>query len=513
MENAQAISTQALGSRFEGKIVAMVQAYDLLGAAKRVLVAVSGGADSMALLHALHGLRSDGTLAVELVCAHVNHQLRGPDSDADERFVQVQADARGLLFAGRRVDVTGFAGEQRMSLETAGRHLRMQALLDMARENDCRIIATGHQKNDNAETLIHRLARGTGLRGIAGIWPSRTLGDDMRLVRPLLGVTRQEVLGYLCLNDMDWREDATNADCRFRRNVIRHHLLPAVQSVCQADLIDRLGDLALATYGLYVSRVLPRVRQTWPAAVSAAGERGARVDVSRLGDEPPYVKIELLRQVMVRLGCGERDLAEMHYSRLLGLLDLTSSRKAGSLPGGFTARRQAGHLCIGPSSDPAVIADEKPGMLAVPGKTRYGRYVIEAVLLRLDSALADRIRGNTSGDIGYLDWDRLKAPLLIRTRRSGDQFHPLGLAADKRLGKFLTDARLPQEVRDHVLVVEDQEKIVWVCPVRISEQGKVTEATRQVVRLMAHSRDAGSDVRQKKPPDESEAASGKLKGG
>lgn len=385
--------------------------------------------------------------------------------------------------------MTGLAKGHGLSIETAARHLRIQALVEIAQGAHCQTIATGHQKDDNAETVVHRMARGTGLRGLAAIWPSRTASGGVRIVRPLLCVTHQEVLQYLRERDLPWREDSTNADCRFRRNFLRHRLLPALQEQGTSCLVESLSDLALSTYRLYTKVILPAVDRLWPAPACCTSGEDLSLDVEALKGQPPYVQTELMRQALTQLGCGERDLTDLHYTKILALIAAKTSAKAVSLPEGFTARRRADRILLGRQRPPAELApDSDPVSLQVPGQARLGRWLIEAVVLPLDGEQGRQIQGNTCQHNERLDRDRLKPPLVVRRRRPGDRFCPLGQAGDKKVGRFLIDARIPRERREEVLVVEDQERIVWVCPVRISDTVKVTEATRQVVQISIRAR-------------------------
>ena len=155
-------------SEFEQKVGDFIKANELFGSADKVLLAVSGGADSTALLYAMHALSSENVLGAKLHCAHINHQLRGAEADSDEDFVIAQAAEQKLAVTTKRVDVRGFAGRNKLSIETAARKLRIKNLIELARANNCDCVATAHQKNDNAETILQRLTRGTGFRGLGG---------------------------------------------------------------------------------------------------------------------------------------------------------------------------------------------------------------------------------------------------------------------------------------------------------------------------------------------------------
>ncbi|MCH8121442.1 MAG: tRNA lysidine(34) synthetase TilS [Planctomycetes bacterium] len=191
---------------FEQKVADFIKANKLFGSVDKVLLAVSGGADSTALLYAMRALSSENVFRAELLCAHINHQLREAEADLDEDFVIAQSARLKLAITTRRVDVRGYAGRNKLSIETAARELRIKNLLEIARANNCKTIATAHQKNDNAETILQRLTRGTGFRGLGGIWPMRVFGCEFKFVRPLLCVRRDEIIEYLEQRNLKWRQ-------------------------------------------------------------------------------------------------------------------------------------------------------------------------------------------------------------------------------------------------------------------------------------------------------------------
>ncbi|MFZ0035112.1 MAG: tRNA lysidine(34) synthetase TilS, partial [Sedimentisphaerales bacterium] len=217
---------------FEKKVAGFIEANGLFGQADKILLAVSGGADSTALLYVICKMKAENILSGDIFCAHINHQLRGSESDGDEAFVVAQANKLNLPITTRRLDVRGFARKNKLSIETAARKLRIESLLDIVKDGNCNLVATAHQKDDNAETIIQRLVRGTGFRGLVGIWPLRCFADGIGFVRPLLCVRRDEIVEYLRKRNLKWREDHTNVDCKYRRNYIRHRLLPALQRQC-----------------------------------------------------------------------------------------------------------------------------------------------------------------------------------------------------------------------------------------------------------------------------------------
>jgi len=449
--------------------------------ADKVLLAVSGGADSTALMYAMRALKDEGVFAGDLLCAHINHQLRGPQADLDEQFVIAQAEELSLAVKTKALDVRGFARKNKLSIETAARKLRMESLIDIAEANECKCIATAHQKNDNAETLLHRLVRGTGFRGLAGIWPVRTFGG-VRFVRPLLCVGRQEIIEYLRARNLKWRVDHTNYDCTYRRNFIRHRLLPALQRDCTGSIVEKLSELAHAAFRFH-DLVCSCAERVW-AESAKCQDAGVVLDVKEFSSRHPAVKVELIRQSLAAIGSGQRDLTQGHYDRILRLAQDNIGEREITLPGGFAVRREHEKLVFGalekhprPSGWISASTD-----VQVPGQTRFGRYLIGAAIFDVEDEF-EKFEAAKNRFVEWFDLDKLNLPLVVRGRAAGDRFVPLGLTQKKKVGKFLTAAKVPRQKRENVLVVADRQKIIWVWPVRMSEQAKVTAGTRKILQL------------------------------
>ena len=474
---------------FEKKLADFVRANGLVGSADKVLLAVSGGADSIALMYAMHALKAENFFNAELLCAHINHQLRGTEAELDQEFVVAQATKLKLAVTTSRTDVRGFAHLHKLSIETAARHLRMEALIDIAKANDCSRVVTAHQKNDNAETILQRLSRGTGIRGLGGIWPERAFANEIKFVRPLLCFRRDEILNYLQQRNLKWRRDHTNADCTYRRNYIRHRLMPALQQDCSDSIVEQLSQLARSAIRYY-GVVCGRANEVWLSLADCDAEKTV-LDLKLFLAEPQPVKVELIRRSLANIRCGERDLTQGHYEGILQLAEQNVTGRKIELPGGFAVRREYGNLIFEPSLDRSVgqappYVDRQSNQsvtLNVPGQTRFGEYLIEATILETDDVgLEQFVEGKTSC-VERFDLDQVRLPLIVHPRRPGDRFVPFGLTSEKKLGKFLTAQRIPHELRRRVIVVTDREKIIWVWPVRISEQVRITGDTRKILQL------------------------------
>jgi len=302
------------------------------------VVAVSGGADSVALLRMLHACSQ------KLIVAHVNHQLRGDASDADAAFVEHLATSLGLHFRGISIDVAGVTQCEGGNLEANARKLRYDWLLTVARESQANWIATGHTADDQIETVLHRLIRGTGLNGLAGIRAERTLADNITLVRPMLHLHHAELIDYLKSLPQAWREDATNTDLAFTRNRIRHELLPLMRSINpQVDgvLLSLSADAAIRhrDQRSAASRLLRK------AELPLAGK--LRVfDATLLKDCHADDVIEMFRMVWESSGWP---MDRMTRERWHELVELLGERSAVTLPGEVLARRNGRVIQIGPA--------------------------------------------------------------------------------------------------------------------------------------------------------------------
>ncbi|MGB2866398.1 MAG: tRNA lysidine(34) synthetase TilS [Sedimentisphaerales bacterium] len=469
---------------FEKKLADFIRANGLLGPAGKILLAVSGGADSIALMYAMHALKAENFFNAELLCAHINHQLRGAEADLDQEFVVNQATKLKLAVTTSRTDVRGFARLHKLSIETAARRLRMEALIDIAKANDCSQIATAHQKNDNAETILQRLSRGTGFRGLGGIWPERIFADQIKFIRPLLCFTRDEVVRYLKQRNLNWRRDHTNADCTYRRNYIRHRLLPALQRDCTDSVVEQLSQLARSARGYYIA-VCSRADEVWPRLVDSDAEKTV-LGLKLFLAEPQPVKVELIRRSLANINCGEKNLTQGHYEGILQLAQQNVTGRQMELPGGFVVWREYGNLFFSNCRvglAPPISSKDQAVTVEIPGQTTFEKFLIQAIVLERNDVDFEKFKAAKTDSIEWFDLDKTKLPLTVRNRRPGDRVVPLGQSAEKKLGKFLTAQRIPHGVRRKVFVVTDREKIIWVWPVRISEQAKVTDQTRRILQL------------------------------
>lgn len=319
-------------------------------------VGFSGGPDSCALLHGLALLNAERGGKLRLFAAHLNHKLR-PDADADEAFCRAAAGRLSIPIAVERADIAALAGARRRSIERTARDARYGFLETAARDFGCIAVAVAHHADDNAETLLHRIGRGTGLRGLAGIPARRAIvdGSAIQLVRPLLPFRRTELAAFLSERRIEFLIDPSNELPLYTRNRIRMEALPALTAAIGRDPIPAL--LRLAKQARAVTAFLNAQADSaeWMCLKRAAPDR-IEVALDMLGHRPAVVRMELLRRAWAAVAGGEADIETDHLERLMDLADSQAGGRTVELPRGVRARREGGTVIISAGDD----ADGRP---------------------------------------------------------------------------------------------------------------------------------------------------------
>jgi tRNA(Ile)-lysidine synthase len=463
---------------FEDTLADWIETNRLFDGGSRVLLAVSGGADSVAMAHTLHRLRAEGRLKCEFVIGHVNHGLRGADSDGDQAFVRSLADQLKMPVFSRSADVTGYAKTHKLSIETAARTLRLEALAGIADQNACDRIATAHHADDQAETLIHRLMRGTGLRGLCGIKPLSVVGGAV-YVRPMLRFRRSEILHYCTANAIHWRHDESNSCLVYTRNRLRLRLLPTLEAESE-NLVPALSALSTAARDFSAKAERHAGRIVDEAAVETPSSDGVQIPQAALQDCPPWVFYEVIRHIIMTLNVGLRDYTKEHFEAIRALLDKENGIL--SLPGDiqvYTRQGILGFRC----GCPTVTCPLEPVALKAGQTIRFGPWTITAKLLDRRENDFEQFLTTKDAFAEWFDADAIAGDLVVRPRQEGDRFWPIGAASRKKVGRFLIDAGLDGETKRQAFVVADAEKILWLAPVRMAEEGKVSQKTRRILEI------------------------------
>jgi len=470
---------------------------------ERLLLALSGGADSVLLLHLL--AEAEPRPRVRVV--HVDHGLRGDESRADARFCENLCRALGVPFARRRAELD----PDGPSLEARAREERYRILAREARRTSHTTVLTGHHSDDSLETLLWRWIRGTSLPGLRGPRPAMSLGEGpVRVVRPLLTLRREEVRRLLSDRGLRWREDGSNLDTRFTRNRLRLEFLPLLRRYCGSEGIENLRAFGRAVESLEESLAGATAHLTWRPAPYARASRGPtalglggtlpRAELMRV--VPPLRRRALWRLLLEGTGHAPgRALIEAVQG------DLASGRCTRHAVGGgwvLLLRSDGLHLLPPPSTAPATELDEAQPYLPFP--TPRGS---DPIPLAPRSGLALSVPGIVTLPDGRrisaervapppgaptplspieveLDGARLGDRLTVRWPDRGDRFRPLGAPGSKPLRRFLADRGVPREERGSVPVVFAADEIVWVAGVELGESGRIAPTTRERIRLTLH---------------------------
>jgi tRNA(Ile)-lysidine synthase len=441
------------------------------GRASRVAAAVSGGADSVALARLLARLAGDGLLTLAGLI-HVNHQLRGADADADEQFVAALARDLGVPCHTVSVDVAAAARARRVSVEVAGRTERYRAFEAAAEALSADLVATGHTRDDQAETVLLRLLRGAGARGLAAIRVRHG-----RVIRPVLDCRRAELRAYLESIGQGWCEDASNADIAFPRNRLRHSVMPVIEAFAPGSVnaLARFARLAADDEEFLVAEAI----KTAPRIVQADSREGIALDAGALAALPRALARRLVREIAATTGSGAA-LAARHLEAVCRLAASDKPQGHLDLPG-LSVERRAGVLRIGPRTAVAAPAAWPERALPVPGEVEVpeaGCAVSARAASNQGEALAvepARAQIRTAGIV---------LPLVVRNRRPGDRLQPLGGPGRRKLQDLFVDRKVPRDARDRVPVITDANgRILWVPGVAMAEQCRVRSAEDGVLLL------------------------------
>lgn len=454
------------------KIQNTIDKYNMLQSGDKVVVAVSGGPDSLVLLHVLYQLRKQ--YHIKLSVAHYNHLLR-PDAHQDAAFVSALAEKLQLPFYLGEGNVAQYAKAKKLSIQVAARDLRYQFLDRIVTETNSQKLALAHQLDDQGETVVMHFLRGPSPRGLAGIPPVRG-----NIIRPLIEVSRQEIEEYLNANRLTAVTDASNLQKAYLRNRVRWELMPVLKKY-NPNLVVGLS------HGAEIFREEDRYLEEetdrrW-AELSSWEQGRLMVDYHGYHRLPLAIKRRLLRKCFGEIAGQVQDLSFPQVERVIAWLENPATGKMLQWPQGVRIRF---------SGEDIIFCKEKTGWsdsqgcsyvftLNGPGQVNLpqGSFGVQ----RVDNALLTKEQLKKIGPWSVLvDEDRVAFPITIRTRKAGDRFFPLGLGGSKKLKDFFIDLKLPPDERDRVpIVVSADGEIIWVVGFRLDERFKVTDETQNLL--------------------------------
>jgi len=459
------------------RVLSFIQENHLVNKGQTLLVAVSGGQDSVCLLHVLYRLQSEW--GIKLHAAHLDHRLRGKESIADAAYVAALAKQLGIPCTVKKANVRAWQKAHGVSLEEAAREVRYDFLAETATKIGTECAAAGHTLDDHVETILLHLVRGTGTRGLRGLQPvtlRQSPTRELTIIRPLLGVRRDETAAYCVEYHLKPRQDSSNLSLEPLRNRIRLSLLPLLES-----------------YNPQVKEALQRTAQIAGGDIACLEKEAARLyrklAVSQgetiLLDKTALLKLPVsMRRYVLRLAVENaagnlKDIEARHIEELVTALQKPAGKQI-HLPYGLIFSVDYDHYTLGKDNASLIPFPMLDGeyVLEVPGATIIPGWQIKATIIKagLNNVIENAL-------IAHFDYRKIDCELTVRGRKPGDRFQPLGMQETKKVGQFMLDTRIPWDWRDRIPLVANGENIIWLAGYRIDERFKVTSGTEKVLRL------------------------------
>jgi len=460
--------------------------YHLSEDGSSVIVGCSGGPDSVGLVLVLRDLSQSGVLDLKLHVAHLNHMTRGDEGDEDQRFVRKLASNLGLTFHTETVNVPELREKSKGNLEETARHERYAFLQRVAEDVGAKTIAVGHTADDQAETVLHRVLRGTGLHGLVGIPVRRELRPTGAiLVRPLLQVTHQNVLDHLHEKGQGYRLDSSNKDTNFTRNLIRLEIMPLVEREVNSgvrDALVRLGEIASQAHDYLEEEAFSHLDEV---LLTTSGDN-MTIDARKLLALPQAMQPLVIRLAIRQLKGCLQGITRKHIDRLLDFAATAYSGKTFQLPQNVTVIKEYGKLRMQEGSSLPGPHDDVSIELCVPGKTLVPDMGFEVCADVFDEqpGFLKSFQSKKTPLEETMDLDTLRLPLILRTWHAGDRMRPLGICGTKKLQDMFTDRKVPRERRSSVPVITMQnDQPIWVVGLGIDESVKIRDNTKRMLHL------------------------------
>lgn len=460
------------------KIEQYCEQYHMIEKGDRIVLGVSGGADSVSLFFVMLALHEKYN--IEMVVVHVNHGIRGEDAKCDENYVRELCREHGVPFECVNVDVRKLAKESRLSEEEMGRKVRYEAFAKVAKGYSCNKIAVAHNLNDVSETVLLNLFRGSGIKGLAGMEPVRD-----GLIRPLLCVKRSEIEAFLESKGIRYQNDYTNFETDYTRNKIRLKVLPYVEE----EINERASEHIVKSAGILSMASDYIGKQTEMAChrLVTQSEREWQIALEGFRQQHDLIKMEMVRRVLFEIAGKQKDIAMIHVEIVMDLVDKRAGKRV-DLPYDIEVIHQYDKLVFrkrerNVEKEELAIKADIPGRIEIPGRTETLDFEIIEVNQENQKELQKMYLNKKNDYTKWFDYDKIRDAILVRYRKKGDYFEYNANGNRKKLKDFFINQKLPAEKRDSILLLADGNHIMWAVGFRISEYYKVNESTKRVLRV------------------------------
>lgn len=466
------------------RIEKFIQKYHMLTCGDRVIAGVSGGADSVCLFLMLLELRKK--IEFDLIAVHVHHGLRGEAADQDQRFVEALCEQHRIPLEIFRVNLESIAKKRKQSLEEAGRMVRREAFDSVCKKYGGNKIALAHHQNDNAETLLWNLSRGTGLDGLGGIRPV-----NGEFIRPLLCMNRKEIEEYLAKRKQSYCIDETNAGTDYTRNKLRHLVLPILEEQVNSAAVRHMNETMEQIWELQ-EYMQEQVEAAYQECVQEHFEKACWIQIQQKSFEtfPELIKKMVIRKGMEQVGGKKRDLSHKHVDVMMELMNKQVGRTL-DLPYEMYAKRnyegirlEKRRTYLSGEEKKAGIIQECMAELNIPGET-----ILVDRNLKLRCKILEKPKNLSIKDIPqkiytkWFDYGIIKSSLYIRTRQAGDTIVIDEKGHQKKLKNWFVDEKIPKEVRDSQLLLAENNEILWVLGHRMSQAYQVKQSTKWILQI------------------------------
>jgi tRNA(Ile)-lysidine synthase len=454
---------QKILSPLEQRVLRTIKQYGMISPGDHVLAAVSGGADSVAMLHMLSTLKE--RLKIQLSIAHMDHGIRGEAARREGSFVQELAGRFGLACVAEARDVPAHKGASGLSLQEAAREVRYGFYRDAMAATGANKLALGHHADDQAETVIMRLIRGASLKGLAGIPACR----DGYIIRPLIGVERREIEAWLNERGIAFVPDTSAGEQHYLRNKIRHQLLPLLREEYNSGIVATLG--RTADLVRQDEQALEALVEDMVHSQIETRQDEHTIAIAALQDAGPDLYGRCVRRIIAGLKGDTRELTEKHIAAVIRLIEKSGPSRTVQLPGPWCVRRHYGALVFARRRKALTsfnyTSDEMPACISI---AELGVRLLFELVPIADSR---PVFNNADKLVAYIAADTALDPVTVRSWQPGDVFYPLGAPGSKKLKDLFSDLKIPPPERRRVPVLLFGDRIAWVCGVRLDERFKV----------------------------------------
>ena len=448
-----------------------IEEYDLIDKKDKVVIGVSGGHDSMALLYVLNSLKTD--MDFKIIVAHINHGVRGLESDGDEEYVKAICLKLDLEFYSKRVNMDEYAKRHKMTSEEAGRELRYNFFREIVNETGAQKIAVAHNKNDQAETLLQRFMRGTGIDGLRGMEYK-----NGHIIRPILAVERSEIEQYCEEQFIEPRIDKTNFMPIYGRNKVRLELIPFMEKTFNSGIINTLFRTS-ETMKLDSDFLEEQTGLELKNAIKSREKDRIVLDSEKLKQMHKAIMSRVIRAAIEKLNQNLKGVEKKHIEDIISLIRNKKTGKSIDIASGITIKTSYEDLIL----EKKQVVEKKDYIYKI--NVNDINYIPE-----LDIKIKASVYSIEDVNIDFnnpflkcFDYDNIESEIYIRNRRNGDSFVPIGMSGHKKLKDFFIDQKIAKEKRDKLALILDGETIIWVVGYRISENYKVRSNTKNILVL------------------------------